>query len=62
MKKKSSVDNETEYNILKTLGKIKKEKIIIIIAHRETTINACDAVLHLPSGEMLKKKVTKLLN
>ena len=52
----SAVDNETEYSILKTLQKIKKEKIIIIIAHRETTINACDAILNLPSGKILDKK------
>ncbi len=52
----SAVDNETEYNIINTLEKIKKEKIIIIIAHRETTINSCDAALHLPLGKILDKK------
>ena len=52
----SAVDNETEYNIINTLEKIKKEKIIIIIAHRETTINSCDAALHLPLGKVLDKK------
>ena len=52
----SAVDSETEYSILKTLQKIKNDKIIIIIAHRETTINACDVILHLPSGKILDKK------
>ena len=52
----SAVDNETEYSILKTMDKIKKNKIIIIIAHRETTINSCDAALHLPLGKVLDKK------
>ena len=52
----SAIDNETEYNILKTLKKIKEKKIIVIIAHRETTINTCDAVLYLPSGKLLYKE------
>jgi ABC-type multidrug transport system fused ATPase/permease subunit len=55
----SALDNETEHNILETLEKLKKEKIIIIIAHRETTINYCDAALYLPSGKMLSKNDKK---
>ena len=51
----SAVDSETEYSIMSTLQKVKKDKIIIIIAHREATINACDAVLNLPSGKISVK-------
>ena len=43
----SSVDSETEYKILKTLHKIKKNKIIIMIAHRQSTIEKCDQVINL---------------
>ena len=43
----SAIDNETEYNILKTLHKIKKEKIIVIIAHKQSTIESCDHIIKL---------------
>ena len=43
----SAIDNETEYNILKTLHKIKKEKIIVIIAHKQSTIESCDHIINL---------------
>ena len=49
----SAVDTKTEYNILNTLHKIKNNKIIVIIAHRETTIKSCDKVLHLSEGKLL---------
>tara|TARA_B100000989_G_scaffold151871_1_gene113328 strand:+ start:9400 stop:11130 length:1731 start_codon:yes stop_codon:yes gene_type:complete len=38
----SAVDQETELNILNTLHKLKKDRIIVIIAHRENTIKSCD--------------------
>tara|TARA_B100000795_G_scaffold256598_1_gene229166 strand:- start:1301 stop:2065 length:765 start_codon:yes stop_codon:yes gene_type:complete len=43
----SSVDSETEDKILKTLHKIKKNKIIIMIAHRQSTIEKCDQIINL---------------
>ena len=43
----SSVDTETEEAILKTLHKIKKDRIIIMIAHRQSTIEKCDQIINL---------------
>ena len=43
----SSVDSETEEAILHTLHEIKKGKIIIMIAHRRSTIEKCDEILNL---------------
>ena len=48
----SAVDDRTENTILKTLNKIKKNKIIIIIAHRETTVNLCDEIVKLENGQI----------
>ena len=43
----SSVDAETEESILKTLHKIKNDRIIIMIAHRQSTIEKCDQIINL---------------
>ena len=48
----SAVDSATESNILKTLHKIKKNKIIVIIAHRENTIQSCDRKIKLINGKI----------
>lgn len=48
----SAVDSATESNILKTLHKIKKNKIIVIIAHRENTIQSCDHKIKLINGKI----------
>ena len=46
----SSVDSETEDKILETLHKIKKNRIIIMIAHRQSTIDQCDQIIYLNEG------------
>ena len=46
----SSVDTQTEDTILKTLHKIKKNRIIIMIAHRQSTIEQCDQIIYLNDG------------
>ena len=50
----SSVDAETEDAILETLHKIKKNRIIIMIAHRQSTIDQCDQIIYLNEG-LIKK-------
>ena len=49
----SSVDAETEDAILETLHKIKKNRIIIMIAHRQSTIKKCDQTINL--NDFIKK-------
>jgi ABC-type multidrug transport system fused ATPase/permease subunit len=46
----SSLDNETEAEIVLTIKNLKKEKTIIIIAHRLSTIEYCDRVIELNNG------------
>ena len=48
----STVDSAAKSNILKTLHKIKKNKIILIIAHRENTIQSCDHTIKLINGKI----------
>ena len=43
----SSVDTDTEDAILKTLHKIKNNRIIIMIAHRQSSIEKCDQIINL---------------
>ena len=48
----SAVDQDTELNILNTLHKLKKDRIIVIIAHRETTIESCDVEINLSNSKI----------
>lgn len=52
----SSLDYETENEILKTILSVKKNKTVIIIAHRLKTIENCDQIIELESGKV--KRVT----
>ena len=49
----SAVDQETELNILNTLHKLKKNRIIVIIAHRENTIKSCDEEIQISDRKIL---------
>ncbi len=49
----SAVDQETELNILNTLHKLKKDRIIVIIAHRENTIKSCDEEIKISDRKIL---------
>jgi ATP-binding cassette subfamily C protein len=49
----SALDNETEKAIVETLGGLKREKTILVIAHRMTTIENCDRVFVLQGGEFV---------
>ena len=48
----SSLDNQTEKNILNSIIKIKKEKTLIIIAHRLSTLKNCDKVIYIENGQV----------
>lgn len=49
----SAVDQDTELNILNTLHKLKKDRIIVIIAHRENTIKSCDEEIKISDKKIL---------
>ena len=48
----SALDIATEEKILKNLHSIKKDKILILITHREKTIKNCDEIISLKNGKI----------
>lgn len=48
----SSLDNETEKEIMKAINGLKGEKTLIIIAHRLSTIENCDIVFKINKGRL----------
>lgn len=49
----SSLDGETENEVMKAIADIKGKKTIIIIAHRLSTIQSCDTIFEFQSGKLL---------
>lgn len=50
----SALDPENEQNILKTIKELSKELTVVIISHRESTINVADRVVFLENGRIVK--------
>ena len=48
----SALDNETEKKIMNEIYKIGKDKTLIIVAHRISTLDGCDRVIELTDGEI----------
>jgi subfamily B ATP-binding cassette protein HlyB/CyaB len=49
----SSLDNETERYIIAALEQLKRERTLVIIAHRLTTVRHCDTLFLLHDGELI---------
>ncbi len=49
----SSLDNETEKKVMKTIQNLKSKCTIIIIAHRLSTIENCDDVFLINQGKLV---------
>ena len=49
----SSLDVEVENEIIKTLSEIKKEKTIIAIAHRLSTLKHCNKLFYMKEGKII---------
>lgn len=52
----SALDSQTEQAIKESIENLRKDKIIIIVAHRPTTIELADEVIHLQSGKIIKNE------
>ena len=52
----SALDAQTEEAIKESLQLLRRDKIIIIIAHRPSTIELADEVLHIKNGEIIKRE------
>ena len=48
----SALDNYTEQSVMKEIHKIGKNKTIIMIAHRLSTVEKCDIIFFLKKGEL----------
>jgi len=51
----SSLDYETEREIVQSINNIKKNKTVIVIAHRQSTIKNSDIIYYLRDGKLIDK-------
>ncbi|MCE3038265.1 ABC transporter ATP-binding protein [Helicobacter anatolicus] len=51
----SALDSKTEESIKETISKIAKDKIVILIAHRPSTIELANKVFYFEDGKVIKK-------
>jgi ATP-binding cassette subfamily C protein CydD len=51
----STLDTESEARVLQTIEKIKKERMVLIIAHRLNTISSADQILIVQDGQISKR-------
>ena len=51
----SSLDYETEKELMKDINMLKSNKTLIIIAHRLTTVEKCDFIIRLESGQIIER-------
>ena len=58
----SSLDNETEKEVMKAIEALHGEKTLIIISHRRSTIKNCDIVFELRAGKLARKFERKKQN
>lgn len=52
----SALDSQTEEAIKESLQLLRKDRIIIIVAHRPSTIELADEVIHMRNGVIIKKE------
>lgn len=48
----SALDNETESSVMEAINALSQDITVLIVAHRLSTLNACDIVYHLESGRI----------
>ena len=51
----SSLDNETEKGFMDAINNLKREKTIIIVTHRLSTVSNCDKIFKLKSGKLVQE-------
>jgi ABC-type bacteriocin/lantibiotic exporter with double-glycine peptidase domain len=49
----SSLDNETEREIIREVKSIKGKRTLIIVAHRMSTVQHCDRIYRMHNGEII---------
>jgi ABC-type multidrug transport system fused ATPase/permease subunit len=51
----SALDNETESRLMQTIYNVSKNRTVIMIAHRLTTLGHCDRIFCIKSGKVIKE-------
>ncbi len=51
----SSLDTDTEKEIMEGIFKLKKNKTVLIVAHRLSTVSICDELFKLDKGKIVQK-------
>jgi len=49
----STLDSETEKNVMESLKKISNNKTMLIIAHRISTVKDCDHIILMEKGNVI---------
>lgn len=57
----SALDNDTEQAIMEAIDTLQGKKTLIIIAHRLTTIQKCDAIYKVENGKAISCKINEIL-
>ena len=57
----SALDNETENAVMEAIDKLQKNKTLIIVAHRITTLKNCDKIYEIKDGKAFEVKKEQIL-
>ena len=52
----SSLDSKTERNFIQVVRELQKEKTIIIVSHRLTSVKYCNIILKIDNGKIYEQK------
>lgn len=58
----SALDNETESAVMEAIESLQGHKTLIIVAHRLTTIESCDAVYEIVDGQAVRQGIAEADN
>jgi ABC-type multidrug transport system fused ATPase/permease subunit len=59
----SSLDNHTEKRFMEAINKLKRDKTIIIVAYRLSTVSNCDKIFKIENGRITSEGIpSKILN
>ena len=51
----SSLDNSTEFAVMKQISSLDRNITLLIIAHRLTSLSSCDFIIELEDGQIVRK-------
>lgn len=55
----SALDQKTEKSVMRAINNLNKEITTIFIAHRLSTLNACDKIIEIKKGSLIINKINK---